>query len=384
MKALEGVLVVAMEQAVAAPLCTARLAEAGARVIKIERPDGDFARGYDTAAKGESSYFVWINQGKESVVLDFKQPGDAALLEAMIAKADVFIQNLAPGAMDRAGFGSDRLRKDYPGLVTCDISGYGDSEAMRGMKAYDLLVQAESGLVGISGGPGEMGRIGVSICDIAAGMNAHSAVLEALYRKARTGGGASLKVSLFDVAAELMTVPLVQSDFGAGAPTRQGLLHPSIAPYGAYRTGDGIETLISIQNEREWVCLCEQVLGRPEVATDPRFISNNARVANREALDSDILAVVGRFTAGEFRAKLLAAGIAFGGLNSVEQLSTHAALRRRSVATSDGTRLEIPAPPVQWAGEGLQPGAGTPKVGAQTDAIRAEFGPAAQGEAGHG
>lgn len=373
MKPLEGCLVVAVEQAVAAPLCTARLAEAGARVIKIERADGDFARGYDTVAKGESSYFIWVNQGKESVVLDFKKPEDADLLEAMIAKADVFVQNLAPGALTRAGFGSERLRKDYPGLITCDISGYGESEAMAGMKGYDLLVQAESGLVGISGGPGEVGRIGVSVCDVGTGMTAHAAILEALYRKARTGEGASLKLSLFDMAAEWMTVPLIHSDFGAGAPTRQGLRHPSIAPYGAYRTADGIDTLLSIQNEREWQRLCAQVFKRPEMATDVRYESNSLRVDNRDAMDADILAVVGELTAEEFRARLLAADIAFAGVNSVEQLSGHRALRRRSVATCEGTRLELPAPPVQWMEDPVTEAPGTPRIGAHTEALRAEF-----------
>lgn len=373
MKPLEGCLVVAIEQAVAAPLCTARLAEAGARVIKIERADGDFARGYDTAAEGESSYFIWINQGKESAVLNFKEPEDSALLEAMIAKADVVIQNLAPGALSRAGFGSERLRKDYPGLVTCDISGYGESEAMAGMKGYDLLVQAESGLVGISGGPGEVGRIGVSVCDVGTGMTAHAAILEALYRKARTGEGAALKLSLFDMAAEWMTVPLIHSDFGAGAPTRQGLRHPSIAPYGAYRTRDGIDTLVSIQNEREWHRLCAQVFKRPEMATDARYESNSLRVANRDAMDAEILEVVGELTVEEFRSRLLAADIAFAGVNSVEQLSTHQALRRRSVATCEGIRVNLPAPPVQWVEDPVTEAPGTPGIGAHTAALRAEF-----------
>ncbi len=378
MKPLEGCLVIAIEQAVAAPLCTSRLAEAGARVIKIERPEGDFARGYDTAAKGESSYFIWINQGKESAVLNFKEPGDAALLEAMIAKADIVIQNLAPGALTRAGFGSERLRRDYPGLITCDISGYGESKAMEGMKGYDLLVQAESGLAGISGGPGEIGRIGVSVCDVGTGMTAHAAILEALYRKARSGEGAALKLSLFDMAAEWMTVPLIHADFGAGAPTRQGLRHPSIAPYGAYRTNDGIDTLISIQNEREWHRLCAQVFLRPAMAGDPRYENNSLRVTNREAMDADIMAAVGELTAEAFRTRLLEADIAFAGVNSVEELSAHRALRRRSVATCDGVRVDLPAPPVQWVEDPTRDAAGSPKIGAHTQALRAEFLPSAQ------
>ncbi len=381
MKPLEGCLVIAIEQAVAAPLCTSRLAEAGARVIKIERADGDFARGYDVAAKGESSYFIWVNQGKESIVLDFKQPEDAALLDAMIAKADVVIQNLAPGALARAGFGSERLRQDYPGLITCDITGYGESEAMKGMKAYDLLVQAESGLVGISGGPGEVGRIGVSICDVGTGMTAHAAILEALLRKGRTGEGAALKISLFDVAAEWMTVPLIHNDFGKGAPGRIGLRHPSIAPYGAYRTADGVDTLLSIQNEREWHRLCAQVFERPEMANDSRFDDNNKRVANRDAMDAEIFEVVGKLSAKEFRARLLSAEIAFAGINSVQDVSEHKALRRRSVSTCEGVQVDLPAPPVQWVELPLQDAPGTPKIGAQSEAIRAEF---ALGERQHG
>ncbi|MEM9280039.1 MAG: CoA transferase, partial [Pseudomonadota bacterium] len=241
---LEGLLVVAVEQAVAAPLCTARLADAGARVIKIERESGDFARGYDSAAKGDSSYFLWLNQGKQSVVLNYREEEGRALLEAMLSKADVFVQNMAPGALERAGFSSEGLRERYPKLITCDISGYGESEELSAMKAYDLLVQAESGLVSISGGPNELGRIGVSICDIGAGMTAHAAILEALIQRGITSKGSGVATSLFEVASEWMTVPLIHAEHGKGAPRRVGLNHPSIAPYGAYQTQEGDETLI--------------------------------------------------------------------------------------------------------------------------------------------
>ncbi|MEM6491488.1 MAG: CaiB/BaiF CoA-transferase family protein, partial [Pseudomonadota bacterium] len=285
MKPLEGILVVSVEQAVAAPLCSARLADAGARVIKIERAGGDFARGYDRAAKGASSYFTWINQGKESAVLDIKDAADQALLRAMIGRADVFIQNLAPGALAKLGLGSATLRTAHPRLVTCDISGYGEGDAVAGLKAYDLLIQAESGLIATSGGPGEMGRIGVSLCDIGAGVTAHAAILEALLRRANTGDGASLQISLFDVAAEWMAVPLIHQDYGAGAPAREGLRHPSIAPYGGYVCGDGRTVIISIQNEREWRRLCVTALDAPGLADDPRFISNALRVEHRDALD---------------------------------------------------------------------------------------------------
>ncbi len=268
MKPLQGMLVIAVEQAVAAPLCTARLADAGARVIKIERASGDFARAYDQAAGGESSYFAWLNHGKQSLVLDFKQEQDAALLHRLIGEADVLVQNLAPGAMLRAGFGAEAMRKRHPRLVTCDISGYGEAPELAHLKAYDLLLQAESGLIEISGGPGEPGRIGISLCDIGAGVTAHAAILEALLLRERSGNGSGVAVSLFDVAAEWMSVPFIHEVHGEGAPGRGGLHHPSIAPYGAYETRDGIKTILSIQNEREWVRLCEKVLERDDVAAD--------------------------------------------------------------------------------------------------------------------
>lgn len=371
---LEGTLVVSVEQAVAAPLCTARLADAGARVIKIEREGGDFARNYDTAARGDSSYFTWINHGKESVVLDFTEKGDRNLLDVLISKADVFIQNLAPGAAERAGMGSELLRKRHPKLITCDISGYGDGPEMQGMKAYDFLVQAESGLVSVSGGPNELGRIGVSVCDIGAGMAAHAAILEALLLRGRTGLGSGVKTSLFDVAAEWMTVPLMHHEYGQGAPPRQGLRHPSIAPYGAYRTGDGIDTVISIQNEREWRRLCGEVLDRPEMASDPRFCSNNLRVANRALMDQEINVVLATLTSAQLRQRLLDASIAFGGLNSVADLGEHAALRRRTVRNSKGVTVLMPAAAAAatWQDAGSEK-CDVPSTGNSTDAVRAEF-----------
>ena len=370
-KPLQGILVVAVEQAVAAPLCTARLAEAGARVIKIERPGGDFARGYDKAARGDSAYFVWTNQGKQSVVLDFKQDEDKLLLERLIASADVFIQNLAPGAAMRAGFGSQELRARHPKLVTCDISGYGDSEEMAQMKAYDFLVQAESGLVDISGGVHEMGRIGVSVCDIGAGMAAHAAIVEALFLASRTGKGSSLEISLFDVAAEWMSVPLIHNDYGDGPPTRQGLQHPSIAPYGAYQTSDKVKTVISIQNEREWLRFCDIVLGQAAMASDAKFSTNSARVENRAELDQRINAVISLLSADEFKARLFKASIAQGRINTVAGLSEHAALKKMPVINCEGKMLEIPAPPARWSGKEEQ--AGAPQLGAHTEQIRQEF-----------
>src|SRR3984893_16332347 len=273
MLALEGLLVVSLEQAVAAPTCSCRLADAGARVIKIERPEGDFARGYDDLARGESAYFVWLNRGKESVVLDLTKADDKALLERMLAKADVFIQNLKPGAVAKLGFAIERLRRDYPRLICCSVSGFGESGPYAARKSYDLLVQAESGLASVTGGPDAPARVGVSVTDVAAGMNAYEAVLEALIARGRSGQGATLSVSLFDAMADWMTVPLLQH-VGGQSPKRLGLAHPSIAPYGVFRTRDGADILISIQNDREWRMLARDVLGEVALATDPKFPPN--------------------------------------------------------------------------------------------------------------
>ena len=243
-KVLEGLLVVSLEQAVAAPLCTSRLAEAGARVIKLERAEGDFARGYDSVVHGESAYFVWLNRGKQSLRIDLKDPADAALVERMLSKADVFVQNLAPGAAARSGFGSVDLRARYPRLITCDITGYGESGEAAGMKAYDFLIQCEAGLASITGTPDEPARVGVSVADIACGMNAHAAILQALIERGQTGKGRGIALSLFDGLADWMTVPLLHYDYGGKAPARAGLKHPSIAPYGAFPTADGSQIVV--------------------------------------------------------------------------------------------------------------------------------------------
>ena len=371
MRPLEGITVVTVEQAVAAPLCSARLRDAGARVIKIERAEGDFGRNYDSAANGESSYFIWLNQDKESFVLDFKSEEGANTLRKLLSIADVFIQNLAPGAISRAGFGYQALRAEFPSLITCDISGYGDSQALKGMRAYDLLVQAESGLAAITGGVNEMGRIGVSICDIGAGMTAHAAILEALYRRKNTNEGASLKVSLFDVAAEWMSVPLIHNDYGNGAPKREGLRHPSISPYGAFATGDGIETLISIQNEREWKRLCSDVLLQSDLADNSKFSTNTDRVINRQELDTIILGILSTINAQEFRQRLYDNKIAFGAVNSVAEVSSHRALRKREVYNSSGNALLIPEHPVIWADEAWRSTSGSPGL-AQHNAVLEE------------
>jgi crotonobetainyl-CoA:carnitine CoA-transferase CaiB-like acyl-CoA transferase len=307
---LEGVLVVSIEQALAAPLATGRLADAGARVIKVERPEGDFARGYDVAANGVSSYFAWANRGKESVALDLREPADRAIMDRLIADADVFVQNLAVGAVERLGYGAEQLRKQRPELIVCDISGYGPDGPYASMKAYDLLVQAESGLLSVSGPPGELGRIGVSIADVGTGTNAALAIMQALFRRERTGEGAHLSTSLFESMADWMTVPLMHHDYGDGAPERVGLAHPSISPYGGFSSASGEVVLISIQSDREWVVLCKEILGRPELGDDPRFATNNARVANRAETDGEVAAAFARLSTDQLRDRLTEARIA--------------------------------------------------------------------------
>ncbi|WP_176054846.1 CaiB/BaiF CoA transferase family protein [Paraburkholderia caribensis] len=370
-KPLAGIVVVSIEQALAAPLCTGRLAEMGARVIKIERAEGDFARGYDAAANGQSSYFVWTNRGKESVVLDFKNADDAALLHRLIAEADVFVQNLAPGALERAGFGSEKLRELHHKLITCDISGYGTNNAASNLKAYDLLVQCESGLAGITGAPDACGRIGVSICDIGAGMNATIAVLSALALRARTGKGAGVSVSLFDGAADWMTIPYVHQVYGNGAPTRQGLKHPSIAPYGAFTTKDGDEIVISVQNEREWRQFCSVFLQRPEIAEDARFSSNTNRVSNRQSLDRVIAEGFAQIDSTEALQRLSAANTAYGQVRSIAQMAEHPALRTWPM-TVNGEELRLIAPAVRapWDSQHFE---SAPQLSEHTESIRAEF-----------
>lgn len=370
---LDGLLVVAVEQAVAAPLATARMVDAGARVIKVERPDGDFARGYDRAVRGDSSYFAWANAGKESIALDLRSPDDAAVLERLVGAADVVVQNLAPGALSRLGFGGDRLRAEYPRLITCDVSGYGESAELAGKKAYDLLVQAESGMVAVSGGPGELGRIGISICDIGTGVTAYTAVLEALIARATTGRGTGLKVSLFDVAAEWMTVPYAQHVHGGQTPTRVGLRHPSIAPYGAYETSDGALTLISVQNEREWVRLCTEALDRPDLAVDERFVTNTERVRHRHDLEVELGTVIGGLDSPTFRGRLDDAGIAFGAVSSLDDLANHPSLRTRTIETGGGSAADLPAHPVRRLDAGVPPTRRVPTLDEHGAAIRAEF-----------
>lgn len=374
---LRGLLVVALEQAVAAPYCSSRLADAGARVIKIERPEGDFARFYDAAVHGLSSYFAWLNRGKESLVADIKNPADAALLHAILARADVFIQNLAPGAAERARFGSAELRRRHPGLITVDVSGYGSGHPYADMKAYDLLVQAESGLASITGHPAGPGRVGVSVCDIACGMSAHAAVLEALIARGITGQGRAIAVSLFDGMADWMNVPLLYFEGTGQAPKRVGLAHPSICPYGAFETKDGHLVLLSIQNEREWARFCAAVLEEQDLPSRPGYESNNARVANRPEVDGRLAFAFARLTRSEAAARLREAGTAYGFVNELPDLPAHPALRRVTVDTPGGT-VALVAPPAIHDG-GLPVLGPVPAIGQHDAAIRREFGTSGTG-----
>ncbi|WP_136636030.1 CaiB/BaiF CoA transferase family protein [Pseudooceanicola onchidii] len=368
---LSGLLVVSIEQAVAAPYLTGRLAEAGARVIKIERAEGDFAREYDHLVHGESAYFVWLNRGKESVCLDLREDADRAVLDGMLGSADVFVQNLAPGAIDRLGYGMEKLRETYPRLITVSISGYGDEGPYARLKAYDLLVQAESGLSSITGNDAGSARVGVSVCDIACGMTAHQAVLQALIGRGVTGKGRHISVSLFHALADWMNVPYLQYAYGGKEPARNGLSHPTIAPYGAFPGSDGKEVLLSIQNEREWVKFCDGVLNRPEIATDPRFDSNSNRVANRTALDALITDIFAAMTRDDLSALMHEVGIANGRVSTMEDLANHPQNRLVEVDTPTGpVRLLAPGAVVDGAVPDFGP---VPALGQHTDAVRAEF-----------
>jgi len=367
---LEGLLVVSIEQAVAAPTCTCRMADAGARVIKIERPEGDFARHYDAVVHGESAHFVWLNRGKQSVVLDLTRADDKALLETMLGKADVFVQNLKPGALTKLGFAIRRLRKDYPRLICCSISGYGESGPFAQRKAYDLLIQAESGLSSVTGGPEAPARVGVSVVDIAAGLNAYEAILEALLKRARTGAGTEISISMFDAMAEWMTVPLLNQE-GGNPFKRIGLAHPTIAPYGVFKTRDGADILISIQNDREWRVLADKVLGDASLGTHEKFATVPKRVQHRGETDGKVAAVFAAHDVVPLMDKLAAADIAFARVNDSALLLTHPHLRRITVGAPSGP-VSMPAPAAQRAEEPRSYGA-VPALGEHTAIIRKEF-----------
>jgi itaconate CoA-transferase len=359
---LEGITVIAVEQAVAAPFCSSRLADAGAHVIKVERPEGDFARAYDAAAKGQSSYFVWLNRGKDSVVVDLATKEGRQHLEQLISTADVLLQNLKPGSMDRLGFSLERLTKDYPALICCTITGYGDDGPYAERKAYDLLIQAESGLASITGSADGPSRVGVSIVDIATGATAHAAILEALIARGRSGKGADIRISMFDVMADWLAVPLLNSEAG-NPPKRMGLAHPSIAPYGVFRSKDGKDILISIQSEREWKKLCAEVLGQPDLPGDPRFASMVERVRNRQLTDKTVGDSFAALTRDELLKRLSDADIAFAEVNTMADLAVHPHLRRIEVDTPAGP-VNYAAPPAIVMGQPRQYGA-VPGIGEQ-------------------
>jgi itaconate CoA-transferase len=374
---LEGITIISLEQAVAAPFATRQLADLGARVIKIERPGvGDFARGYDETVKGLSSHFVWLNRSKESLTLDVKQPEAKDILNRLLERADVFVQNLAPGAAERLGFGAARLREHHPRLIVCDVTGYGSSGPYRDKKAYDLLLQCETGLVSITGTPDTPSKVGVSIADIACGMYAYTGILTALYVRERTGEGAAFEISLFEALGEWMGFPAYFTGYGGKQPLRTGASHAAIAPYGSFATGDDEAVFLGIQNEREWARFCTTILKRPEVATDPRFDSNSKRVANGEDLRTIIEDVFQGSTADEIVEQLDAAQIANARMNTVQEFVDHPQLtareRWREVSSPVGP-LRALIPPVTM--QGVESFMGSiPDVGEHTDAILAELG----------
>jgi itaconate CoA-transferase len=375
--ALEGITVVALEQAVAAPFATRQLADLGARVIKIERAGtGDFARDYDHTVQGMSSYFVWLNRGKESITLDIKEPDDLALLEAMLAKADVFVQNLAPGAVDRLGLDQATLRARHPRLISAAISGYGADGPYRNKKAYDLLVQCEAGLLSVTGSPDAPAKAGISVADIAAGMYAYTGVLTALYERERTGEGSSFEVAMLDALGEWMSQPYLYASYGGAPPERTVARHASISPYGPFRVGDGAQVFIGVQNEREWAALCTGVLEQPGLVQDPRFADNPRRVQHDAALTVLIEQALSGMSAAEVGDRLDVCGIANARMRTMHEFADHPQLeardRWRAVDSPVGPVRSL-LPPVNVRGReaAMRP---IPQVGAHSAAIRAEFG----------
>ncbi len=374
---LEGITVVALEQAVAVPFATRQLADLGARVIKIERVGvGDFARQYEASVRGMSAHFVWLNRSKESLALDMKQTEAQGIVHQLLATADVFIQNLAPGASDRLGFGAASLRARYPRLIICDLSGYGSSGPYREKKAYDLLVQCEAGVLSVTGTPETPSKAGVAVADLAGGMYAYSGILTALIQRGRTGQGSALEVSLFDGLAEWMGYPAYFTQYSGTPPARTGASHATIAPYGPFATGDGATVFLGVQNEREWATFCSAVLQQPEVATDPRFASGPARVAHRAALHAAIDAVFSGLTGAVVVERVEAAGIANARLNSVQEFLDHPQLATRErwgTVDSPVGALRMLKPPVIM--EGVEPRMDPiPAVGEHTEAILRSLG----------
>jgi itaconate CoA-transferase len=368
--------VVALEQAVAAPFATRQFADLGARVIKIERPGpGDFARAYDENVRGMSAYFVWLNRGKESLTLDLKHPGGREVMERLLSRADVFIQNLAPGAAERLELGAAALHPKFPGLVICDISGYGDSGPYRDKKAYDLLIQSEAGLLSITGTPERPSKVGASVADICTGMYAYSGVLAALLQRARTGKGSRIEVSMFEALCEWMLQPLLYAHFAKKAIPRTGADHASIVPYGRFTGSDDKDVMMGIQNEREWAAFCDKVLGRPELANDERFNSNSRRLQNREPLLAIVRQVFGAMTAEQIVARLESADIANARINEMHEVWDHPQLRARGRWTEMGSPvgvIPVLRPPATHSD--FDPVIGdVPAVGEHTNAILQEL-----------
>ena len=370
MGTLDGLLVVSLEQAVAAPFVSSRLADAGARVIKIERPEGDFARNYDEVVKGNSAYFVWLNRGKESISMDLRQPSEISLLKSILEKADVLIENFKTGSLQKIGLDFTEIKKANPSLITCSISGYGSQGEWAAMKAYDLLIQAETAIASITGSADAPGRVGVSIADIAAGVYSHSAVLEALIAREKCGRGCHIEVSLFDALADWMAVPLLWHDYGGRAPERVGLAHPSICPYGAFKTSDGKIILLSVQNEREWKRFCADIL--EDSAYSEKFPDNSTRLKNRKEVDDLVDQVIGRIPHAEISTRMKKAEIAFGTLNNVQDLSNHPVLRRAVMSMADAD-IEIPSPPAIFDNKPTEILGKVPELNQHGIKIRAEF-----------
>jgi len=373
---LSGITVVAIEQAIAAPLATRHLADLGARVIKIERPgEGDFARAYDTTVRGLSSHFVWVNRSKESLTLDLKQPAAIDIVHQLLASADVFVQNLAPGAVERLGLGAAPLRERYPRLIVCNVSGYGTGGPYGDRKAYDLLIQSEVGLLSITGSKDAPAKVGISVADIAGGMYAFSGILAALLQRGRTGQGSVLDISLLEALAEWMGYPLYYSQYGSESLGRSGAAHAAIAPYGPCQTSDG-DIYLAVQNDREWQRFCAMALEKPELATDERFVTNARRVDHREDLQRYVDEVFSHLSTADVRARLDAAAIANSSLNSLDQFRAHEQLRARNrwrKVVSPVGPLDVLVPPISL--NGAEPCLGPiPAVGDHTHAILAELG----------
>jgi itaconate CoA-transferase len=372
---LAGIRVVALEQAVAAPLCTRHLADLGADVVKVEPPEGgDFARRYDSAAQGESAYFVWLNRGKRSVALDLKRAEDRALFERLLDRADVFVHNLAPAAAERLALGPDRVRAGRPRLIACAISGFGTDGPYRDRKSFDLLLQGESAVISTTGTPEQPAKLGIPVADLSGGMYALASILAALHARERSGAGAFIDVSILECLTEWMSVPVLYELYAGGAPPRAGLRHNTIVPYGPYRVGDGSSVNLAVQNEGQWRRLCAVVLRRPELADDPRYRSNELRLRSREALETEVERALAEQTRASVRERLAAADVPYGELNEVRDLLAHEQLRARGrwleVETAAG-RVRAVAPPFNIRGVAARAGR-VPRLGEHSAEVRRE------------